>query len=227
MSDLTKIDSVAGVTIWSVSGAPTSFIYKAGAAIDADGSSSAYGPNNSGDDWSANGGNDSSGKAGAWWGGPVGSDNKPIVQKIYEPSPGMYVSGTSHVVPGYSDEIQYRYIDSKSIPFIVLPGRHANNARLGDVCLCYNSLTSDNCFGIYADVGPADSIGELSMRMATALGLNNDPKGGGTSEKSIIYLVFPGSSPGWQAPNVWFNAANNLFKQWGGLDRLKKLIPDL
>jgi hypothetical protein len=220
MSDLTQIDSVDGVPIYSVKGAPASFLYVAEATIDADGSPTAYGPSNSGDDWTANGGTPGAN----WWGGPVDSVGMPLVQMIYEPAPGMYISSTSHVVPGYADTTQYRYIDSGNIPFIVLPGKHANNAKLGDVCLCYNMATGDNCFGIYADVGPSDHIGELSQRMASALTLDPDPKTGGTEDKIIAYLVFPGSMNGWQPPDVWWNQASNLVAQWGGLSRLKKLL---
>ncbi len=218
--ELSQIDVVGGVKIYSVKGAPTSFLFKAGAAIDADGSPTCYGPNNIGDDYTANGGDDS---GGSWWGGPI-KDGKPIVQKIYEPAPGYYVCGTAHVVPGFSDSIQYRYIDSKSIPFLVLPGNHANGARLGDVGLCYNTVTGDNCYGIYADVGPSGKIGEMSQRMADALKLESSPKTGGTITLTIAYLVFPGSMNGWQPPDVWFNHANNLFGQWGHLSRLKELI---
>jgi hypothetical protein len=223
VSDLSRIDSVAGVTIYSVRGAPASFLFKAGATIDADGSPTCYGPDNSGDDYTANGGDDNGGN---WWGGPIGKDGKPIVQKIYEPAPGYYVCSTAHVVPGFSDSIQYRYIDSKSIPFFVLPGNHANGARLGDCGLCY-SLTGENCYGCYADVGPSSKIGEVSQRMAEALKLNPNPKSGGIVLHEIVYLVFPGSMNGWQPPNVWFNQANNLFGQWGGLSRLRELLKEL
>src|SRR5262245_40398111 len=99
MSDLTKIDSIAGVTIYSVEGEPKAFVYKAGFMIEADGAPNCYGPNNSGIDYTANGGND---QGGDWWGGPTDMDGYPIKQKIYDPFPGYYVSGTAHIVPHYS-----------------------------------------------------------------------------------------------------------------------------
>jgi Fungal chitosanase of glycosyl hydrolase group 75 len=223
-SDLTKIDSVGGVPIYSVSGAPKSFIFKTGFAIDADGSPNAYGPNNSGLDYTANGGDD---QGGNWWGGPTGSDGKPLVQKIYEPSPGMYVSGTSLLDPAYTDDSQYRYIDSGSIPFFVLPGNHANGAKLGDCGLVYNEKTGDNCYAIYADVGPSSKIGEGSMRLAKALALNPDPKKGGTETKCIVYLIFPVSIGKWTPPKIWFDTANTLTEAWGGVARLKELAKQL
>ena len=232
MNKLTQIDSVAGVSIYSVSGEPIdasqkSYVYKAGLMIDCDGSPNAYGPNNSGLDYTANGGDDSGGKAGAWWGGPVDAYGKPIVQMIYEPSPGLYVSGTSLACTTYPEHSQYRYIDAESIPFFVLPGSHQNGAKVGDVGLCYNTRTGDNCYGIYADTGPSSKIGEASMRMAEALKIDSDPKKGGTESKIIIYLVFPGSVGTWKPPNVWWDVANTMTKAWGGLSRLKEIAKSL
>jgi hypothetical protein len=223
VSELSEIDSVGGVTIYSVTGEPKSFVYKASMAIDCDGSARAYGPNNSGIDYTANGGTPGSN----WWGGPTDSNKNPIIQKIYEPQPGMYVSGTSHINPAYGENSQYRYMDSESIPFIVLPGQHSNGAKLGDVCLCLNTQTGDNCFGIYGDVGPSSKIGEASMRMAHALKINNDPKKGGTENKIIAYLVFPGSVASWKPPDVWWDTANTLVTAWGGLARLKEIAKSL
>jgi hypothetical protein len=221
---LTEIDAVAGVKIWKVEGDPPSFIYKAGLMIDCDGAPNAYGPSNSGIDYTANGGDD---QGGEWWGGPTGSDGRPITQKIYEPCPGFYVSGTSLANPTYPEDCQYRYMDAGAIPFIVLPGGHQNGAKAGDACFCYNASTGDNCYGIFADVGPSSKIGEASMRMAQALSIDNDPKTGGTETKSIVYLVFPGSVGAWKPPNVWWDAANTLTKSWGGISRVKQLLPSL
>lgn len=220
-NELEEIDAVGGVPIWLVKGEPKAFVFKAGMTIDCDGSPNAYGPGNSGMDYTANGGDD---QGGDWWGGPTDpSSDKPIVQKIYEPVPGMYVSGTSHLNPSYSDEEQYRYIDSESIPFIVLPGSHSNGAKLGDAALCLNTKNGENCYGIYADVGPQSKIGEASIRMATALKINSDPKTGGTESHIVVYLVFPGSIASWKPPSVWWDTANTLTHAWGGLSRLKEI----
>jgi hypothetical protein len=224
---LTEIDSVAGASIWSIEGEPKSYVFKAGLMIDCDGSPRAYGPNNSGIDYTANGGDPISGKPGAWWGGPVDKHNKAILQKIYDPQPGFYVSATSLNNPTYPQESQYRYVDAESIPFIVIPGSHSNGAKVGDVCLCLNQKTGDNCYGVFADVGPSSKIGEASMRMATALKIDNNPKTGGTESRNVIYLVFPGSVGSWKPPNVWWDVANTLTKAWGGLERLKEIAKDL
>jgi Fungal chitosanase of glycosyl hydrolase group 75 len=223
LGDLSHIDQVAGVPIYSVTGPVRSFIYKAGLAIDADGSPNCYGPDNSGLDYTANGGTPGS----DWWGGPVDSEGMPCVQKIYDPSPGFYVSATALANPAFPEASPYRYLDSESIPFIVLPGQHSNGAKLGDVALVYNTRTEDNCYAVYGDVGPTSKIGEGSMRLAEALKVSSSPKSGGTESKSIVYLVFPGSVGAWKPPSVWFDAANTLFKSWGGLSRLLKIIKEL
>jgi glycosyl hydrolase group 75 (putative chitosanase) len=222
MSDLSQIDTVAGVKIYEVSGKPKTFIYKAGMAICADGAANCYGPDNSGIDYTANGGDD---QGGNWWAGPTGSNGKPLVQAIYDPYPGLYVCATAHFNPAYPQNSQYRYVDSAAIPFIVLPGQHSHGALLGDVCLCYQAQSGENCYGIYADVGPSSKIGEASMRMAQALKIDDDPKKGGTDARNVVYLVFPGSVGRWVPPNVWFDEANTLTKAWGGLSRLRTLIP--
>lgn len=224
MNDLTKIDAVGGIPIYSVKGTPVSFLFRTGFAIDADGSPNAYGPNNSGLDYTANGGND---QGGNWWGGPTGSDGRPLCQAVYDPSPGMYVSATSLGNPAYTEDSPYRYIDSESIPFFVLPGGHSEGAKLGDVGLVYNEWSGDNCYAIYGDVGPGNKIGEGSIRLAESLKINANPRTGGTSDHRIVYLVFPGSVGKWTTPKTWFGIANDLTQKWGGLDRLKTLIAQL
>lgn len=221
-SDLERIDSINGQPIYSVSGNPRSFIFKAGASIDADGSPTAYGPSDSGDDWTAN-----AGSPGNWWGLYCDKKGEPCVQKIYHPSPGWYVSTTALENSAFPPDNPDHWIDSKSIPFFVLPSGHACGARLGDVGLCFNTKSLDNCYGVYADVGPASHLGEISQRMAEALSINADPKTGGTEDKRVVYVVFPGSVGKWVYPEAWFDVANTLFKGWGGLSRLEKLIPQL
>lgn len=223
MSDLKQIDLVAQVPIYSVAGDPRSFIFKAGFAIDADGSPNCYGPNDSGLDWTANGG----AVGGEWWGGPVDGSGMPCIQKIYDPSPGMYVSATALANPAYNEISPYRYLDSEVIPFFVLPGNHGNGAKTGDVGLIYNTETGDNCYAVYGDVGPSSKIGEGSIRLAEALGIDANPKEGGLESKSIVYVVFPGSVGAWKPPAVWFDVANTLTKAWGGLSRLRKIMEEV
>jgi Fungal chitosanase of glycosyl hydrolase group 75 len=221
---LKQIDMVASVPIYSVDGDPPSFIFKAGFMIDADGSPNAYGPNNSGLDYTANGGDD---QGGEWWAGPVDGDGRPIIQKIFDPTPGFYVSATALGNSAFPEQSPYRYLDSECIPFFVLPGQHSNKAKTGDVALVYNTKTGDNCYAVYGDIGPSSKIGEGSIRLAEALKLDANPKSGGTESKIIVYVVFPGSVGAWKPPSVWFDAANTVFHAWGGIPRLKEIIPEL
>jgi hypothetical protein len=223
MSDLSKIDQVAGVPIFSVAGEVKSIAFKAGYMINADGSPNCYGPDDSGLDWTANGGT----PGGDWWGGPTDSEGMPCIQKIYDPSPGMYVSGTALINPAFPEASPYRYLDSESIPFFVMPGSHYNGLKLGDCGLVYNTKTGDNCYAVFGDVGPSAKIGEGSIRLAEALKIDSAPKNGGTESKVIVYLAFPGSVGAWKPPSVWFDAANTMFKAWGGMSRFHKLLVEL
>lgn len=107
-----------------------------------------------------------------------------------------------------------RPLDSRNYPFIVLPlnqqtardgrilkisGRTVAQmgAQLGDlgVALFKNGQIVPV---IYGDRGPALKLGEGSMMVARALGINDDPVRGGIDEgeipPGIVHLVFPGST---------------------------------
>jgi hypothetical protein len=85
---------------------------------------------------------------------------------------------------------------------------------------------------IYADLGRA--VGEASIALALMLGINPFsrryfPKvGGGTSEKRIFHLVFPGViiPPPWDVPTIQGRAAAE-FAGWGGEQQLRQLFPAL
>ncbi len=101
-------------------------------------------------------------------------------------------------------------LDSRNYPFIVLPlnrggdggkipGRTVNQmgAQLGDlgVALFKNGRIVPV---IYGDLGPARKLGEGSMMVARALGIDPDPRVGGIGPREvppgIVHLVFPGST---------------------------------
>ncbi|MBA3665372.1 MAG: hypothetical protein H0W61_14340 [Bacteroidetes bacterium] len=168
-------------------------IYKAKMAIDADGSPQAYGPNNSGLDWTAN-----AGYPGNWWGVVTDANGNPIIQGAGDPFPGLYVSTTSLVNSAYATTNPLRYVDSGNIPFFVLPSAitSTNGIALGDVGFVYKTTNGKGCYAIFADGGPAGKLGEGSMYLANKLGINSNPKTGGTSSGIIDYFVFPGSGYG-------------------------------
>jgi hypothetical protein len=93
----------------------------------------------------------------------------------------------------YADE---RSLDPTATAYIVLPlgfeARHAG-VRLGDVAAVrYEGKTA---FAIWGDEGPDDQVGEGSIALARALGIDPDPVRGGTDD-GVEYTVFPRSGDG-------------------------------
>ncbi|MBI4929822.1 MAG: N-acetylmuramoyl-L-alanine amidase [Bacteroidetes bacterium] len=167
-------------------------MYKAKMAIDADGSPRAYGPNNSGLDYTAN-----AGSPGNWWGVVTDNSGNPIIQDSSDPYPGMYVSTTSLTDNAYSSTKTQHYVNSEAIPFFVLPSAvTAYGIHLGDVGYVYNTTNGQGCYAIFADGGPSGKLGEGSIYLANQLGINSNPKTGGTSSGIIDYIVFPNSGLG-------------------------------
>lgn len=168
-------------------------MYRAKMAIDADGHPCAYGPNNSGLDYTAN-----AGSPGNWWGVVTDANGNPIVQGANDPCPGMYVSTTSLVNSNYAISNPLRYVHSGNVPYYVIPSslKTLGNIQLGDVAYVYNTQNGLGSFAIFADVGPSGSLGEGSMQLAQRLGINSNPKTGGISNPVIYYIIFPHSGFG-------------------------------
>jgi hypothetical protein len=95
---------------------------------------------------------------------------------------------------------------------------------LGDLSAVTNRRNGKTSFAIFADVGPHGKIGEGSVALARALGINDDPRYGGTGSSSIAYLVFPksGLGPGRlrSAKEIRISALR-AFRRWGGARRLR------
>ncbi len=191
--DLTYERTLQGfdVYIHNPSGAT---MYRAKEYIDADGSPRAYGPNNSGLDYTAN-----AGYTGNWWGVVADATGQnPILQTAADPYPGMYVSTTSLVNSNYPIDNPLRYVNSETVPFIAMPTNvlASGNIHVGDVAYVYNTTTGQSCFAIYADAGNTTSIGEGSIYLATQDGVDPNVRTGGTSLGIIDYVVFPHSGFG-------------------------------
>lgn len=215
-------------------------------AIDADGAPNAYGPKGSspaGLDYLANAGTpaapavmgtDELGKpkvlqaavAANWYGILTDTgrpDGRPIIQKMSDPCPGMYISPTSLVDKGYAATDPRRYVDSTQVPYLAAP-RDAikdRGIKLGDVGFAYNRVTQLFCAAVVADVGPKGKYGEGSIALAHALGIpNTSPKNGG-AEKDIVVVVFKNSGKGWPRPAAEINdQVGQLVTAHGGLDKL-------
>jgi len=110
-------------------------------------------------------------------------------------------------------------LDANRIAFAVLPVDRSESRvkrpglpdfgadlglRLGDLGIAFwrGRSTGDvrSVFFIYGDLGPANKVGEGSVHMADALGINSNPVSGGIDpstmkqlKKGIIHIAFPGS----------------------------------
>ncbi len=172
-------------------------IFKNNLNIDADGSPRAYGPNNSGLDWTAN-----AGKPGNWWALITDNGDKagnPIIQGADDPAPGMYVCATSLYDKNFKASDPRRYVNSEVVPYISLPKPVRDKAGIGvgDFVWVYNTKSGKGEYAVYADAGGNKGIGEGSMWLAQSIGLGTNPrKGGGTSDNIILFVVLPKTSFG-------------------------------
>lgn len=158
--------------------------FRAGMNINADGSPHAYHPDGSppGLDYLSN-----AGHPGNWWGIATNVGGYPYIQGSLQSAPGFYVSTTALQNPAYDASDPRRYVDSEKVPFIVLPSNFPVKVKLGAKCsVTFNGKKVD---AIYADIGPRFQLGEGSIALAKELGINPDPKRGGTEDK-MLYEVY-------------------------------------
>jgi hypothetical protein len=244
-SKYSSIATVGGVKIYRVSTVvpatdspfPDVILYKSEMTIDGDGGPHTYNPSDTGLDFLANGGYPDDGCYGMVTDPADSKDSADcVIQAMYHPAPGFFVSATSLQNTAFPTENPDRYINSEEIPFIAVPGGHDSpnvpgwdsfGVALGDVAFVWNTANDDNCFALVADVGPSTHVGEGSIKLAMALGLNGSPKHGGTESPTIVYLLFPGSIGKWTPPDHWFPIASALLKAWGGWARLKALVAEI
>jgi hypothetical protein len=162
--------------------------------IDVDGAPNAYGPGNTGLDYTANAKNGN-----AWAGVVTDATGIPARQQSGRYK-GYYVSTTSlRARDGRADDPN-TYVDATQVPYIALPPALVKQfgVMLGDSALVVNRTNGKSAYAIYADVGPSSKIGEGSLALARALGFSDrevDPRHGGVSE-GIQYLIFPRSGLG-------------------------------
>jgi len=121
-------------------------------------------------------------------------------------------------------------VNAAKIPYIVLPPEFIERFAvvLGDLAIVTNRQNGRSSFAIFADVGPRGKIGEGSIALARALGLDADPRRGGIESRTIDYLVFPGSGLGQgklrTSREIKVSAAS-VFRGWGGASRLRACSP--
>jgi hypothetical protein len=195
-------------------------LFQSGMYVDADGAPNAYGPHNRGLDFTAN-----AVRGGRFLSVALHPDGRPVIQRSGR-FKGYYVSTTSLHNAAGSPTAPGTYVDARKIPYIVLPPEFMKQfgVALGDLAVVTNQRNAKSSFAIFADVGPHGKIGEGSVALAHALGLNDDPRYGGTGNSSIAYLVFPrsGLGPG-KLRSVKEIKASGLraFRRWGGVRRLR------
>jgi hypothetical protein len=195
-------------------------LFHAGMYVDADGAPNAYGPRNRGLDFTAN-----AVRGGRFLSVATNADGKPVIQRSGR-FKGFYVSTTSLHNAAGSPTAPATYVDARKIPYIVLPPEFMKQfgVELGDLAMVTNQRNGKTSFAIFADIGPHGKIGEGSVALAHALGINDDPRYGGTGNFSIAYLVFPksGLGPGkLRSAKEIKHSALSAFRRWGGATRFR------
>jgi hypothetical protein len=221
-----KLDRIKYSDIYTFTEDKSAYFFEAGMMIDADGAYHAYHSQpGKGLDYLGNGG-----KPGNWWALVTDNGKKsgiPVLQGPNDPAPGFYISTTSLQNPTKGRTDPARYVDAESIPFFVLPGNSTFGAELGDFGFAVNSKNGNSCGCIYADSGPKGSIGEGSIALAKVLGIPSSPKNGGIGH-GIAYVVFPKTKGNWPMDAGTIKTkAEELFKAWGGMPRLKSALPEI
>jgi hypothetical protein len=214
----TLVVSVGGKSVYKLNDKSAVF-YRADLEVDADGSPKAYHPTNNkiALDYKANG---------YPW-AIVFVGKKPYIQGPNDPAPGFYVSKTSLEDIAKKATDPGRYVNSEEIPYIVLPPAVMKKASIkkGDLAVVINKGNGKSSYAIFADVGPKSKIGEGSIALAKALGINKNPKTGGP-HADVIYLVFPGSGDGKPKPIDEINSKGaELFTTWGGMGQINACFP--
>jgi hypothetical protein len=176
--------------------------------IDADGCPRAYGPAGCTPqplDYLGNAGypyddNEPYGE-GNWWGVVTDSSGNIYEQQNGNskkwPYPGLFLSTTAYLWGQYDKYDARRYVDSEKVAFTVIPGNVRMSIPpkfLGCACRITDKKTKRVMSGVpCCDVGPSNHLGEGSMALAAAFGLNPSPKSGGSSDRSrFLYEFWPG-----------------------------------
>jgi hypothetical protein len=213
------------VLVWSIPSSPRGIFYKSGLAIDADGAYRTYHPNDRlGLDSLSH-----AGRPGNWW--ALVTDNekisgRPVVQGESDPAPGYYVSTTAlYDRDNPNPRDPHRYVDALNIPYVVLHPKALSFARLGDFATVVNLQNGKVSAALVADVSaPNLPVGEGSIALAEALGIDSSPRHGG-KDGDVAYLIYPGSGNGKprRLEEIVANS-NQLFEAWGGTDKLNACL---
>ena len=226
VSDRSELFKQHGIVAWScASPSLSAFVYAGGMAVDADGAPRAYHPT----DRLGLDSLEHAGHPGNWWAlaTDTGETNgRPVVQQKGDPAPGYYVSMTSlydATIPNERDP--HRFVDAAKIPYVVLPPEGLKQAKLGDFATVVNLKNEKTAAAIVADESaPGLPMGEGSIALADALGINSNPRSGGV-EQGVAFVIYPNS--GNRKPRSLEDIAANgqhLFQAWGGIEKLRACL---
>lgn len=216
----------------------TAYLYAMShAQVDADGAPNAYHPDDvglhctkgtgfKGLDCPANAGYPNA----SWWPSALLPDPANPKRAFVQPSgefAGFFVSQTTLKDRAKPATDPARYVDSRTIPYIVFPGKFfkkKGTGGMGDLGYAINLQTGEKSPFVVAEVGPPNSpLGEISIRLAEVLGGKNpNPRTGtGTPTGKILYVVFPYSGRKYAWPQSEADLAQNataLLEGTGGAE---------
>lgn len=159
-------------------------------------------------------------------------NGSPFVQPDGE-FKGFYVSETSLSKQSLPATDPTRYLDARTLPYVVLPGGLVPEASLGDLVAVYDPVAKRLAYAIYGDEGPSSESGEASLATLQHLGLPavDGKSSPGETRNDLFYLVFPNSSWRvlrrgiWPIPQRMIDISGNKeFRHWGGMRRLQAVL---
>jgi hypothetical protein len=235
------------VSAYRLTGSDAAF-YESGLAIDADGAPNAYHPDGtSGLDSLSAAGYPRSCSVLVCVGKTPGGAN--IYARTHGgPFDGFFVSMSTLMderkkpdgSPLHPKTDYRRYVDSTTVPYVAIAQRAMKPFNLdrglhpgrspGEVAYVVNLRNGRGSAAAFADVGTNNTLGEGSIALAKALGLTENqqsPRHGGVA-LGILTIVFPNSKtqvPWPRTPEDLTAAAEQKFKDWGGLERVKACFP--
>jgi len=158
------------------------------------------------------------GPTAVWVGIVTDSAGKPVVQKE-GPFSGFYVSQTTLEDSTFPKNDPRRYVDATTIPYVVLNPKLRKNGGLnvGDLAVVVLGREQPKIgFGIVADIGPGNGLGECSQALAASVGIPS-----GTENADLIYIYFATpTNRRVRTVEEIHNQADALFTAWGGISRV-------
>ena len=158
------------------------------------------------------------------------------VQGSDQEYPGFYTSSTS-IAWSFADGAVVKsdnFVNSLKVPYVVVPGgstfRNSYGGRVSDLGLVYDPKTNYMVPVIAADSGPANKIGEGSIRLMEAFGHNVYDRNGRcnigiSASRGVKTLLFAGSGNGRPRTltDLW-SEVKALIEKTGGMNAIAGLL---